>query len=253
MAQLHSLNWYKPLHPNIPLDSKPEGYILFFNLNQSILNKFATREEIPEIGKVWKDKVPYLTEPLVQESLLTCADNIQKLKKYSTNDILPSGDLFRHHTFLHGDYHHANIFFIPETSKEDGNLTKDMVIVDWQLYGYGHPSTEFCYFLENSVVFDPEQDIMLMKLYYEELTKTVPPEEYPWWVFQREVEFRSINYIILGFSLFKNSPENFKKMSSDMEKKGMDMDLMLKNSRDKYMRFAHIVQKWNQEKIFVSL
>jgi len=35
------------------------------------------------------------------------------------------------------------------------------------------------------VEYDPERDLKLMKIYYEELTKRVRPEDYPWEVFQR--------------------------------------------------------------------
>jgi len=111
------------------------------------------------------------------------------------------------------------------------------------------PSTEFSYFI-NNVEFDPERDLKIMKIYYEELIKTVKPEEYPWEVFQREVEIRNIQIVINTFNFFfKYSPESIKKMAVIFEKRGIKLDELLKQFRTKFMRFAYIFQKWERENI----
>jgi len=89
-----------------------------------------------------------------------------------------------------------------------------------------------------------------MKIYYEELIKTVKPEEYPWEVFQREVEIRNIQIVINTFNFFfKYSPESIKKMAVIFEKRGIKLDELLKQFRTKFMRFAYIFQKWERENI----
>jgi len=127
--------------------------------------------------------------------------------------------------FLHGDFHSGNLLFKTEPSPEDSESKdiKEVVLIDWQCFGYGHPSTEFSYFLSTAVDFEADRDLKLMKIYYEELTKTVKPEEYPWEVFQREVEIRTLQLGIAGFNMkFKNSPEDLKKLLSIFEKKGIE-------------------------------
>jgi len=101
-----------------------------------------------------------------------------------------------------------------------------------------------------NVDFDADGDLKLMKIYYEELTKTVKPEEYPWEVFQREVEIRNLQFVMGNIKMFAMTPEKFKKFMKPLfEKGGMEMDIYLTGLRSKYFRFAHIMEKWIQENI----
>jgi len=249
LAQFHTLNWYQPIHPEFPFECKPAAYICFFNLESSLFSRYPSKDKVIDIINNWEQIFTILTEPKVKDALISFSENGSKLDKYYTNDIPPSQELFQHHTLLHGDFHSGNIFFLTEPSQEDPEIQdiKDIALVDFQCYGYGHPSTEFSYFLLNCVDFDPERDVMLMKVYYDELTKTIPPEEYPWEVFQREVEIRCLQFVITDFNNHKMTPEMMNKLMDLFVKKGLDMEKMLKSGTQKYLRFAHIIEKWNQE------
>jgi len=252
LAQLHVLNWYRPLHPALP-HYKPEIYINFYNLfNNYLFPKCPKQESISKSLKLWENKCLPLKDPQFQAAILSYSAQSKKLIKYETNDIPSSGPLFRHHTVLHGDFHPGNMFFISEPSPENPHLKniKDIILVDWQGYGYGHPSTEVSYLLSN-VDFAPDRDLRLLKVYYEELTKTVSPQEYPWWVFQREVEIRSMEFVANGFnSLWYLKPETIQKNEVLLSRRGLSMDTLINAIGSKFVRFRYIVQKWNNEKIF---
>jgi len=252
LAQLHSLNWYQPIHPDFPSEYKPDAYIHFFNFNQNFLTKNLNQADMTECLNWWKDDCKFLNEPQIRNALITFSSHNDILLKYNTNDKPSSSQLFQHKTFLHGDFHSANVLFLTEPSQEDPETTKDikeLVIIDWQCYAYGHPSTEFSYFLAN-VDYDSDRDLKLMKIYYEELTKTVRSEEYPWEVFQREVEIRTLQLGITSFNLFfKHTPEDLEKYRPMVEKKGLDFDFVVQSYRSKFLRFASIMEKWVQENI----
>jgi len=251
LAQFHALNWYKPILPNFPEEYKPDAYITFFKLNPNFLNKNINKDQMIKQLDIWKDHCAFLNEPVIRDALLSFSEHKDMLTKYETNDNPSSGPLFQHRTFLHGDFHSGNVLFKTEPSQEDPEIKdiKEAIIIDWQCYGYGHPSTEFSYFLAN-VDFDPEADLKLMKIYYEELTKTVRPEDYPWEIFQREVEIRNVQLTIAGFNMvYKNSPEDFQRWKHLFEKRGVDMEEYFNSYRTKYLRMAHIMEKWNQENI----
>jgi len=252
LAQLHALNWTQPIHPNFPSEYKPDAYFHFFNLNQNFLTKNLNKEDMMERLKYWTEDCSFLNEPQIRNALITFSEHRDILLKYCTNDKLSSGPLFQQRTFLHGDFHSGNLLFKTEPSPEDSESKdiKEVVLIDWQCFGYGHPSTEFSYFLSTAVDFEADRDLKLMKIYYEELTKTVKPEEYPWEVFQREVEIRTLQLGIAGFNMkFKNSPEDLKKLLSIFEKKGLNVDSIMKSIRSRFLRFAHIMEKWIQENI----
>jgi thiamine kinase-like enzyme len=252
LAQFHALNWYSPLHPALPT-YKPEIYCHMFNLSKYLLlPKCPKPETISKSIKLWENKYLYLKDPQNQAVILSYSAQSKQLLKYETNDIPSSGPLFQHHTFLHGDLHPANIFVISEPSPENPHLKtiKDIILVDWQGFGYGHPSTEVSYLLAN-VDFAPDRDLRLLKVYYEELTKTVSPQEYPWWVFQREVEIRSMEMIVHAFNnILYFKPETILKLDEFIKRRGVSLDNLIHTFGLKFMRFRYIVQKWNHEKIF---
>jgi thiamine kinase-like enzyme len=255
LAQLHSLNWYQQMHPDFPSEFTPDAYIAFFQLNERFLNKSLNKKDTIQ-GLNWrKDDCAFINEPQIRDALITFSEHKEILLKYNTNDNPSSGPLFQHRTFLHGDFHSGNILFKTEPSQEDSESKdiKEIFLVDWQCFGYGHPSTEFSYFLAN-VDFDADRDLKLMKIYYEELTKTVKPEEYPWEVFQREVEIRNIQLAMNAFNtMFSSTPEDFQKWKYLFEKRGMDMDFYFSSFKPKFLRFAHILEKWIQENILSSI
>jgi len=97
--------------------SDPLFYPLFWKTN-----KFArypqTKEEVRTIFKNWAQADPIFQDRQIQISFETFVDVYPKLVKYFTNNKLTSGPLFRHHTFLHGDYHSGNLFFVTEPKKK---------------------------------------------------------------------------------------------------------------------------------------
>jgi hypothetical protein len=252
LAQFHALTWSKPIHPNIPSEYTPDVYILYF-LTQSFVNKNPSKKTVIDRINLWGDEYKFLSDPQIRDALISFSEQQSNLLKYYTNDIPNSSPLFQKKTFLHGDFHSGNFFFITEQSSEDPQTEeiKDLVIFDWQCYGYGHPSTEFCYFLAN-VEFDAELDLKLMKIYYEELTKTVSEKDYPWEVFQRELEIRNMQLAMAFFNfIFKHSNhEEMDEFKESFEKRGIDPSLLMKNVKHKLLRFAHAMEKWNQENIF---
>jgi len=161
LSRLHALNWYQPMHPNFPSDYAPDAYIHFFNFNQ--INFFTAnlnKSEMIERLDWWKLEAPYIQESPIREALISFSSHKDLLLKYHTNNKLQSSRLFQHLTFLHGDFHSGNLLFITQ-DPEDSELSKfikEIVICDWQCFGYGHPSTEFSYFI-NNVEFDPERDL----------------------------------------------------------------------------------------------
>jgi len=254
LAQLHALNWYQPIHPDFPAEFKPDAYMHFFQLPQNFLSTPPNKKDTIQRLNWWKEDCAFLNEPQIRNALITFSEHKDLLLKYTTNDKVSSGPLFQCRTFLHGDFHSGNILFKTEPSQEDleSNDIKEAFLVDWQCFGYGHPSTEFSYLLA-SLDFDANRDLMLMKMYYEELTQTVKPEEYPWEVFQREVEIRNLQLLMTFFSMFAQTPEQFKRSMKFMfEKRGkgkMDPDFFFSSLRAKYFRFAHTMDKWIQENI----
>lgn len=252
LAQFHSLNWNQTINPESASEYRPEAYMEFFGLRpQNFLTKKLNLKQVQQQIQLWKEDYSFVDEPIIKDALIAFHQHPDLLSQYNTNNNLSSGPLFQHQTFLHGDFHSGNILFKTEPSQEDKETKeiKEAVLIDWQCFGTGHASTEFSYFIGN-VAFDPERDLKLMKIYYEELTKKVNPLEYPWEVFQREVEIRSVQFAVTGFNIFfKYSPEDFKKFRSVFEKRGVDMDEFINGYRSKFLRFAHVMEKWNQENI----
>jgi len=207
-----------------------------------------------QIGSNYGKKiVPPLNEPDLREALYTFSDQYSKVAKYFHNNISTSGPLFKQKTFLHGDLQIGNLFFVTEPSPENplSKDVKDVIFCDWQSYGYGHPSTEFVYFLAN-VEPDPARDLKLMKVYYEELTKTVPPEEYPWPVFLREVEIRTLGLGVSTFNLLRESPEAYIKNRQGFGGTN-DMEGVVYSFIPRLDRFARVVKKWKNENTFESI
>lgn len=174
----------------------PEAYVQFFQLyKRNFFTKNLTKEQMIKQLDLWKNDCAFLQEPVIRDALIAFSEHKDMLLKYDTNDKLESSPLFQHLTFLHGDFHCGNVLFITEPSEEDPETKniKDSVLIDWQCYGRGHPSTEFSYFIAN-VEYDPDMDLKLMKIYYEELTKTVKPEEYPWEVSKEKLKLEMFNW-----------------------------------------------------------
>eukprot|EP01126_Amoeba_proteus_P045692 TRINITY_DN5130_c0_g1_i4.p1 TRINITY_DN5130_c0_g1~~TRINITY_DN5130_c0_g1_i4.p1 ORF type:complete len:521 (-),score=100.41 TRINITY_DN5130_c0_g1_i4:466-1836(-) len=132
-----------------------------------VFNQEDWRENFEVLARVYREIIyPYLTKPELY-------------------------DLFRHRTFLHGDFHVANVFI---SDDEKTSSSSGIKLIDWQGYGRGSPAMEITYFLNLSVKFDPTWDVELLKYYHERLTSEhdghgvlVCKEMYPFDEFQREV------------------------------------------------------------------
>jgi hypothetical protein len=136
---------------------------------------------------------------------------------------------------------------------EDPN-EPEMILVDWQFYGYGNPSTEFAYLLDN-IDYDPIRDYKLMKIYHGELMDRlkVPEETYTFNTFQRECEIRTIGFSAFSFAMFPRTPEEgekFRKKMKDFESLEENAPAMLDN---RFRRFSDIIQKWKKENIYEQI
>jgi hypothetical protein len=250
LAHFHALNWNKPI-PNLPY-TIPEGYLQWFNFSPNMFTKYPNTKNVTNRLQLWEDHCRLFTEPQIKEALYTFSDQYPKVIKYFHNNPSSSGPLFKNTTFLHGDLQNVNLFFITQPSK-DNPLNKDIndiIFCDWQSYGYGHPSTEFVYLL-SQVEPDPDRDLRLMKIYYEELTKIVPPEVYPWPVFQREVEIRTLGLGVSTFNIFRESPEVSRKRRKNFgQSGGIGFEETINAALPRMHRFALVVEKWKRENIF---
>jgi hypothetical protein len=89
LAQLHSLNWYQPIHCDLPSEYQPDAYIHFFQLNPSFLSKKnPNKEETIQRINSWKDVLSFINEPQITKALITMSEHKDLLLKYCTNDKL---------------------------------------------------------------------------------------------------------------------------------------------------------------------
>jgi len=125
-------------------------------------------------------------------------------------------------------------------------------LIDWQGYGVGHPSTEVAFFL-SFIEPDPELDMRIMKSYYEELTKTVPQETYPFEVMVREVEIRTMGMGVSAMCYFSDTPEGMKKKNQYLNRNGIQLDDMITSRVSAITRMSYIIEKWEKEGILQNL
>jgi len=254
LAKLHSSYWDNTLPlklVNPDMDWTPSAYNMFFGLTGSSLFSYPTsKDTVLDRMNNWQEIIPIFKDEQLRSSLLSFTDHYAKLSTHQYPHVNETGPLFSHSTLLHGDYHSGNMFFVndPETQR-----ITDSIIIDWQCYGVGHPSTEFAYFLSNLVEPDPARDHRLMKVYYDELTQKVPAESYPFEVFTREVDLRSMGLMSWCMTNFKQSPEKSAEMKKLMAKEGIDNEFMEKLATKNFKRFNYVFQKWATEKIFEQL
>jgi hypothetical protein len=259
LAHLHSLNIDWNITKNVAIPeyyNHPQYYLYMFNLHPNFFTKYPDKDIITKRLLLWEKHQTILTDPKIREALYTFSEHYGKVSKFFHNNDALIGPLFRRRTLLHGDFHSENIFFITEPSAPEsrqGKTTKnikDILLCDWQGYGYGHPSTEFMYFLSH-LNPGPELEDKLMKVYHEELMKSkmISPEDYPWKVFVRECEIRALGLGVTAFNMFKDSPK------SQLEKGPRDINLekLKKVYVPSITRFAKVVEKWEKERIFEGI
>jgi thiamine kinase-like enzyme len=255
LAKFHSSFWDNTIAlqlANPDLDLTPSAYNTFFGLTKNPLFSFPnSKDTLLERMNTWQEVLPIFKDETLRSNILSFTDHYSSLSTHQYTHNNETGPLFSHSTLLHGDYHTGNMFFDidPETK-----IVTDSIIIDWQCYGVGHPSTEFAYFLSNLVEPDPARDHRLMKVYYNELKEQqVPVETYPFEVFEREVELRSMGLMAFNMINFKQTPEKAAEMRKEMAKEGVDADLMDKLATKNLKRFNYIYQKWEDENIFAQI
>jgi len=222
------------------------------------INRFTrypqTKQEVRTRFKNWAQYDPIFQDLKLQTAFETFVEVYPKLLKYFTNDKSTSGPLFKHHTFLHGDYHAGNIFFVtdPKTQEDQTPEVKDVITIDWQGYGIGHSASDLAYFLS---FCDPseELDLAIMQSYYEELTKKVPKETYPFQVMVREVEIRLLGMGVSGFNGFRDTPETMKNRSHLMSRNGLESEDMMKHGVLRMKRMGYVLEKWEKENLLHNL
>jgi hypothetical protein len=71
LGQLHALNWYKPIHPEFPVDYLPDAYVHFFNFHEpNFLNRNLDKDEMMERLNWWKNECPFLQEESIRDALM---------------------------------------------------------------------------------------------------------------------------------------------------------------------------------------
>jgi len=248
LAQLHALNWNtKRFDPTL----QAQTYDFFFNFHPNFITKFPERDRLSKILDTWEKQFPLLAQPDIRSALYTYSEHYPDLsKKYFHPNVMDSGSLFKNYTLLHGDFHCGNIFYQVDASNEDP--VQDVVILDWQNYGYGHPSTEVAFLMSFSNA-DEEKESRLKKIYYDELTKTVPREEYPFQVFERELEIRKMGLEanVIPMISMQGNPEDVKKMMEEFDL-GVDVEQTHKRMIQNLVRFSETVEKWNTKNIWAN-
>lgn len=254
LAKFHSSYWDNTLPlklANPDLDLTPAAYNAFFGLTKNALFTFPnSKDTLLERMNNWQEVIPIFKDEQLRSNILSFTDHYSNFSTHQYTHVNETGPLFSHATLLHGDYHTGNMFF--ETDPETKKVT-DSIIIDWQCYGVGHPSTEFAYFLSNLVEPDPARDHRLMKAYYEELTQNVPADSYPFEVFEREVELRSMGLMAFNMINFKQTPQKAEEMKKLMAREGMENDFVDKLATKNLKRFNYIYQKWEDENIFEQI
>jgi len=255
LANLHGAFWDDKIKAlSVDKLKDPLVYPFFFTFN---INRFTqypqTKEEVRTRFKNWAQVSPIFQDLKIQASFEIFIEVFPKLLKYFNNNKSTSGPLFKHHTFLHGDYHSGNLFFVTEPKKEDQALeVKEVITIDWQGYGIGHSATELAYFLsfcEPSL----ELDLAIMQSYYEELTKKIPKATYPFQVMVREVEIRSLGIGVCAFNGFSDKPETMKKRSHLVSRNGLESEDMMKVNIVRIKRMGYVLEKWEKENLIQNL
>jgi len=257
LAKLHAEYWgdKSNVFTESPEFKKFVPYIYFMTFTVNRWTRYPqTKEQVRKRFRNWASAYPVFQNPTAQELMETFVDIFPKLIKYFNNDIAKSGPLFRQHTFLHGDYNPGNLFFDIETPTEEDQTPqfKDLILIDWQGYGVGHPSTELAWFL-GFIAPDMDRDMRLVQMYYEELTKIVPREIYPFEVMMREVEIRTMGLGISSFNNFDPSPEEMKKRDKTFSRNGLQSEDFLTSRSFSVIRMSRFLEQWQKAGILQNL
>jgi len=245
LAKLHSSFWdntqLKLINPDMNWTAVIETFL------EKGIPYPKKKEIVTERLNNWQETHPIFKDPEIRSTLISLTNLYSKISDHQKTH----GSFFSHSTLLHGDFHPGNMFFVtdPETKK-----VNDAIFIDWQIYGFGNPSTEFAYFLSNNVKPDPARDQRLMKIYYDELTQKVSPDSYPWEVFVREVELRSMVFVASGMNMIKQTPQQSEEKAKIMKKEGIDQKEYLEmQTVSNFQRANYILQKWQKEKFIEEL
>jgi len=229
--------------------NNPQIYQNLFHLSPNFLSKYPDKLTINHRIQLWENQQPLFREPRVRDALYTFAEHYGETLKFFHNDPA-DGPLFKYKTFLHGDFQPSNLFYM--TKSQGGNKEiKNLILCDWQGYGYGHPTTELAYFL-SFIDPDPVLEAKIMETYYETLTqskKIFPREKYPYPVFVRECEVRALGLGISAFNMYKDPPDILQKKKEELGN-NMDFDQTFRSFEPRMNRFVRVVEKWKNENIF---
>jgi hypothetical protein len=242
IARLHAIFWNNQLQGKkdselvanmyaivVPSDFKKHvtGFILGKNFAENLMKKWQDSEFSKLAAEVpgFQDDLQYFGD---------CFDEL--IKPFLTTKRLKKSELFQNITFVHGDFHVANICITDDNTA---------ILYDWQCYGYGHGATELSHLMSLGVPFDAEKDRKLLQAYYSELTGDfgkgvlVNPEDYPYSIFEREIMLRFLSYAtIFSTMLSFTSPADLESMSAKMDR-ALEWDVALINM---FKRVFHILR-----------
>lgn len=173
MAKIHAVNWNYNENDKILSKQIQSTYWYACVFGRTpVLNKMKKKYTFKKYVDEWGCERTYLSDEKISKPLIELevlyAEKISKIIETLNNK----------QTVLHGDYHFGNIMFLKDID--------DVIILDWQMYGYGHSMYEFVYFvfgtLANEKYLNRTRAFNYLKLYYNELIKLNPDIEIdmPW-------------------------------------------------------------------------
>eukprot|EP00943_MAST-04B_sp_MAST-4B-sp1_P007051 g7051.t1 len=165
MAKIHAVNWKYNKNDKMLSEQIQSTYWYDCVFGRTpVLNKMKNKYTFKKYFDEWGCERTYLSDEKISKPLIELevlyANKISKIIENLNNK----------QTILHGDYHFGNIMFLKDVD--------DVIILDWQMYGYGHVMYEFVYFvfgtLANEKYIDRTRAFNYLKLYYDELIKLNP-------------------------------------------------------------------------------
>jgi len=212
----HLLNKFLPQYEKLETFYFPFIYRLTFGLGSGpiLVNFLLNMSNARSLAIKWKEE-EYLGEaiqvPRVQNFVNTFTRSYRDLiYPFAREKLTQENQLFKYKTLVHGDFHTGNIFIKPvdptnqnecftishansDESKIDA--ASEVYLLDWQAYGISTPSSDFAYFLQMNIPFDPELEKLLVHAYFEEFSKHVDslPKDYTEEYFRKEVDMRILS------------------------------------------------------------
>lgn len=232
LARAHAATWQdEALFAAIPEKyRKPDLYDAIFGSGFMIHLFYSfmfTEENVANLFKTWQSHEDYawFAEPSIQQPMLIAARNYaDRLERFVRRDaaLMERYRLLRCKTFLHGDCHNGNIFYIGNQAEYAAGQHA-LCFVDFQMFGVGYAAVELVYYLASSIEFDAEATPRLLDAYYEELLRSndaIQDANYSKETFLLEMGLFGISYAMWNtiFHIQSGTPEEMYQKFSETPK-----------------------------------